>query len=81
MTVLLMSCKIANNKEEKHELHREELLLIFFLNQEFLKGHSSFLISQVHRNFAIPGLIYLDLCVGFDLSLFSMCWRESFHPA
>lgn len=34
-----MSCKIAINKEEKYELHGEELLLLifFFLTMDFLR--------------------------------------------
>lgn len=37
VTVLLMSCKIAINKEEKYELHRDKLgLLIFFFKPRIL---------------------------------------------
>ena len=57
MTVLLMSCKIAINKEEKYKLHGEELLLLFFLKQGFFfffKDNLGFLIGLVLRNFCHP---------------------------
>lgn len=37
MTAFLMNCKISINKEEKYELHGEELLLLIFLNQGFIR--------------------------------------------
>ena len=54
MTVLLMSCKIAINKEEKYELHGEELLFSFFNKDFFFKDNSGFLIGLVLRNFCRP---------------------------
>lgn len=56
MTVLLMSCKIAINKEEKYELHGEDLLLllIFFFNQRLLRIIQAFQLARCTQELCLP---------------------------